>query len=90
MRPVNMLDPVAGKTRRAYVWAHARSGLGAQLGVTYDFCVGRGAKCPMALQQGSTGTLVRDEFKGYESVLKLEARTAAGCLAHEPQQKVAN
>jgi transposase len=80
--PVNMLDPGAGKTKKAYVWAYARSGFDAQPGVAYDFCVGRGAKYPMAFLQGWTGTLVRDEFKGYESVLKLEGRTAAGCLAH--------
>ena len=80
--PVNMLDPGAGKTKKAYVWAYARSGLDAQPGVAYDFCVGRGAKYPMAFLQGWSGTLVRDEFKGYESVLKLEGRTAAGCLAH--------
>jgi transposase len=80
--PVNMLDPGAGKTKKAYVWAYARSGFDAQPGVAYDFCVGRGAKYPMAFLQGWSGTLVRDEFKGYESVLKLEGRTAAGCLAH--------
>lgn len=80
--PVNMLDPGAGKTKKAYVWAYARSGLDALPGVAYDFCVGRGAKYPMAFLHGWTGTLVRDEFKGYESVLKLEGRTAAGCLAH--------
>jgi transposase len=80
--PVNMLDPGAGKTRRAYVWAYARGGFDALPGVAYDFCVGRGAKYPMAFLQGWSGTLVRDEFKGYESVLKLEGRTAAGCLAH--------
>ena len=28
------------------------------------------------------GTLVRDEFAGYESVVKLHNRKAAGCLAH--------
>ena len=28
------------------------------------------------------GTLVRDEFRGYESVVKLHKRKAAGCLAH--------
>ena len=50
--------------------------------MVYDFCVGRGAKYPMAFLQGWSGTLVRDEFKGYASVLKLEGRTAAGCLAH--------
>jgi transposase len=80
--PVNMLDPGAGKTKKAYIWAYARSGFDALPGVAYDFCVGRGAKYPIAFLQGWTGTLVRDEFKGYESVLKLEGRTAAGCLAH--------
>ena len=29
MRPVNMLDPGAGKTKKAYVWAYARSGFDA-------------------------------------------------------------
>jgi hypothetical protein len=50
--------------------------------VAYDFCVGRGAKYPTAFLHGWTGTLVRDEFKGYASVLKIEGRIAAGCLAH--------
>ena len=80
--PVNMLDPGAGKTKRAYVWAYARSGFDALPGVAYDFCVGRGAKYPMAFLHGWSGTLVRDEFKGYDSVLKIEGRIAAGCLAH--------
>ena len=80
--PVDMLDPGAGKTRRAYVWAYARGGFDAQPGVAYDFCIGRGAKYPMAFLHGWAGTLVRDEFKGYESVLKQEGRTGAGCLAH--------
>ena len=80
--PVDMLDPGAGRTRRAYVWAYARGGFDAQPGVAYDFCVGRGAKYPMAFLRGWAGTLVRDEFKGYESVLKQDGRTGAGCLAH--------
>ena len=80
--PVEMLDPGAGKTKKAYVWAYARGGFDAQPGVAYDFCVGRGAKYPMAFLHGWAGTLVRDEFKGYESVLKQDGRTAAGCLAH--------
>ena len=50
--------------------------------MAYDFCLGRGAKYPMAFLHGWSGTLVRDEFKDYESVLKLEGRTVAGCLAH--------
>ena len=49
--PVNMLDPGAGRALMPCFLA-------------YDFCVGRGAKDPMTLQ-GRSGTLVRDEFKGY-------------------------
>ena len=80
--PVEMLDPGAGKTKKAYVWAYARGRFDAQPGVAYDFCVGRGAKYPTAFLHGWVGTLVRDEFKGYESVLKQDGRTGAGCLAH--------
>jgi transposase len=80
--PVNMLDPGAGKTKKAYVWAYARGAFDATPAVAYDFCLGRGAKYPAEFLKGWSGTLVRDEFKGYESVLKLESRTAAGCLAH--------
>ena len=80
--PVSLLDPSAGKTKKAYVWAYARGGFDAQPGAIYDFCVGRGAKYPMSFLKEWSGTLVRDEFKGYESVLKLDGRTAAGCLAH--------
>ena len=41
--PVNMLDPGAGKTKRAYIWAYARGRFDARPGVAYDFCVGRAA-----------------------------------------------
>ena len=91
--PVDLLDPGAGKTKKAYIWAYARAsqlgfdagfdtGLENAPGVVYDFCLGRGAKYPMAALHGWTGTLVRDEYKGYDAVLKLPGRTAAGCLAH--------
>ena len=80
--PVDMLDPGAGKTKKAYVWAYARGAFDDLRGVVYDFYLGRGAKYPQAFLHGWSGTLVRDEFKGYDSVLKLDGRMAAGCLAH--------
>lgn len=43
---VALLDPGAGKTRRAYVWAYARSWHDAVPGVVYEFCLGRGAQYP--------------------------------------------
>jgi transposase len=88
--PVAMLDPGAGKTRRAYVWAYARGALDAVPGVIYDFCIGRGARFPIvflgAAEDGGRswcGTLVRDEYKAYDSVMSAAPdRLAAGCLAH--------
>ncbi|WP_047198089.1 IS66 family transposase [Caldimonas brevitalea] len=80
--PVAMLDPGAGKTKRAYVWGYARSEFDAQPGVVYDFCVGRGSKYPVAFLKDWNGTLVCDDYKGYETLFKLQGRTEAGCLVH--------
>ena len=46
--PVSLLDPGAGKTKRAYIWAYARGELDAQRGVIYEFCLGRGSQYPVA------------------------------------------
>ena len=92
--PVAMLEPGAGKTRRAYVWAYARGAHDPTPGVVYDFCLGRGAQYPIAflqapreVQEGRAwqGTLVRDEYSAYDSVVDAKTcpgRIAAGCLAH--------
>ncbi len=79
---IRMLDPGAGKTTKAYVWAYARGEHDAIPGVVYDFCVGRGAKYPMAFLHGWVGTITCDDYKGYDAVFLLEVRTEAGCLAH--------
>ena len=90
--PVAMLDPGAGKTKKAYVWAYARGAFDATPGVVYDFCLGRGAQYPIKFLgppregvAGWRGTLVRDEYSAYDSVVdakKHPGRIAAGCLAH--------
>lgn len=77
-----MLDPGAGKMKKAYIWGHARSEFDGLRGVVYDFCVGRGAKYPVAFLDGWNGTLVCDDYKAYEPVLKLGTRIEAGCLVH--------
>ena len=59
-------------------------------GVVYDFCVWRGAQYPIAFLGADRnahgrwrGTLVRDEYKAYDSVIGAEPeRFAAGCLTH--------
>ena len=37
--PVSMLDPGAGKTKKAYVWAYVRGAFDPVPGVVYDFCL---------------------------------------------------
>lgn len=91
--PVQLLDPGAGKTRRAYVWAYARSWHDAVPGVVYEFCLGRGAQYPKAFladdaRQGRarwSGTLLTDRYGGYDSVLDPRIhpdRFSAACVAH--------
>ena len=92
--PVAMLDPGAGKTKRAYVWAYARGELDAQRGVIYEFCLGRGSQYPVAFLGGKgpptleppwNGILITDQYAGYDAVLDKRVypqRTAAHCAAH--------
>jgi transposase len=91
--PVALLDPGAGKTRRAYVWAYARSWHDPRPGVVYDFCLGRGAQYPVGFLAGNerighrrwAGTLLTDRYNAYDTVLDERVhpdRTAAACVAH--------
>ena len=91
--PVALLDPGAGKTRRAYVWAYARSHHDPTPGVIYDFCPGRGAQYPLAFLAGDereglpawAGTLMTDRYGVYDTVLDERlhpGRRAAACVAH--------
>ena len=80
--PVSLLDPGAGKTRKAYVWAYARGGFDPSPGVIYDFCISRAARHPVAFLGRWSGTLTCDDYVGYDAVLKLEDRIEAGCMAH--------
>lgn len=90
--PVALLDPGAGKTRRAYVWAYARSWHDKVPGVIYEFCLGRGAQYPLAFLGGQTGrgerwsgTLLTDRYSAYETVVDPRLypdRVGAACAAH--------
>jgi transposase len=91
---VPLLDPGKGKTKTAYIWAYARGELGPHPSVIYEFCTGRGAQYPLAFLGGQgppyaqpawQGTLVTDQYAGYDPVLDARAfpgRHAAGCVAH--------
>jgi len=79
---VKLLDPGAGKTKTAYMWAYGRGVFDPYPGVVYDFCIGRGAQFPFKFLNGWVGTLVRDGYAGYEKMLSLDDRFDAGCMAH--------
>jgi transposase len=92
--PLRLLDPGAGKTKKVYVWAWARSHHDPHPGVVYEFCLGRGAQYPLAFLGGKGppraepvwhGTLVTDQCASYNSVLDAKVypqRKAAACAAH--------
>jgi transposase len=80
--PVRMLDPGAGKTAKAYVWAYARGEHDGTPGVIYDFCTGRGSKYPADFLAEWSGTLTCDDYGGYDTVFRREGCIEAGCLAH--------
>jgi transposase len=92
--PVPLLDPGAGKTKRAYVWAWARSHHDEHPGVIYEFCLGRGAQYPVAFLGGKgppwpepawNGTLLTDQYAAYNAVLDAKVypqRKSAVCAAH--------
>jgi transposase len=92
--PLPLLDPGSGKTKKAYMWAYARSRHDPHRGVIYEFCLGRGAQYPVAFLGGNgppypepawRGTLVSDQFSGYNQALDERVypqRTAAACAAH--------
>jgi transposase len=92
--PVPLLDPGAGKTRKAYIWAWARSLHDPHPGVIYEFCLGRGSQYPLAFLGGKgppwpqppwNGTLITDQYAGYNAVLDTRVyphRRSALCAAH--------
>jgi transposase len=80
--PISLLDPGRGKTKKAYMWAYARGAFDPEPGVVYDFHPGRGGHFAKEFLTGWTGTLVRDEFSGYDAVIAVPGRVGAGCVAH--------
>lgn len=92
--PVPLLDPGAGKTKKAYVWAWARSQHDPHPGVVYEFCLGRGSQYPVAFLGGKgppyaepawNGTLITDQYAAYNAVLDAKVypqRRSAVCAAH--------
>lgn len=84
--PVAMLDPGAGKTKRAYLWSYCSTNFDRDRLVVFDFAEGRAGRHAMEFlrhpsEQAWRGALVCDDYAGYKALFA-QGITEAGCLAH--------
>jgi transposase len=79
--PVAMLDPGAGKTKRAYVWSYCTTVYDALQGVVYDFAESRAGQHAKDFLGDWKGILVCDNYSGYKQLLT-QGIVDAGCMAH--------
>jgi transposase len=89
--PVAMLKPVGqrdGKTHRAYIWTYCTTQYDSTRAVVFDFADSRGGQHVREFLEpqaepghGFSGTLVCDDFSGYNACFELGVKEA-GCLAH--------
>jgi transposase len=80
--PVRQLDPGAGKTKRAYLWAYRTNGL--QTGppiVVFDYQTSRAGAHAREFLHGWQGHLMVDDYGGYKALFAAEI-VELGCLAH--------
>ncbi len=77
--PVALLDPGAGKTRRAYLFAY-RTATAAPL-VVFDFCASRSGGHAMRFLRDWRGALLVDDYAGYKALFA-QGVTELGCWAH--------
>ena len=80
--PVQQLDPGAGKTKRAYLWAYRSNDLdtGPPI-VVFDYQTSRSGQHARAWLQNWHGHLMVDDYSGYKALFR-QGVTELGCLAH--------
>jgi transposase len=80
--PVAQLDPGAGKTKRAYLWAYRSNGLavGPPI-VVFDYQTSRSGSHARSFLAGWQGHLMVDDYSGYKALFA-SGITELGCLAH--------
>lgn len=77
--PVAQLDPGAGKTKRAYLFAY-RSATDTPI-VLFDYCPSRSGKHVQAILGDWRGALLVDDYAGYKPLFA-QGVTELGCWAH--------
>jgi transposase len=80
--PVQQLDPGAGKTKRAYLWAYRSNDLdtGPPI-VVFDYQTSRSGQYAQSFLNGWRGHLMVDDFSGYKALFG-QGVVELGCLAH--------
>lgn len=76
--PVAQLDPGAGKTKRAYVFAYRGT---ARPLIVFDYCPTRGGEPARRFLGDWRGALMVDEFSGYKALFA-QGVTELACWAH--------
>lgn len=79
--PVAMLNPGAGKTHRAYLWAYCTGAFESMKAVVYDFTESRAGQHARDFLGAWRGTLICDDYSGHKALMA-EGVTEAGCMAH--------
>ena len=80
--PVAQLDPGAGKTKRAYLWAYRSNSLAAGPPmVVFDYQASRAGTHAGDFLTGWRGHLMVDDYAGYKALFKAGV-TELACLAH--------
>lgn len=79
--PVAMLDPGAGQTHRAYLWAYLSGPYEPLRAVVYDFANSRSGQHARDFLGAWRGSLVCDDYAGYKALFAAGV-TEAGCMAH--------
>jgi transposase len=77
--PVAQLDPGAGKTKRAYLFAYRSSGDPPI--VVFDYCASRAGKHAAVFLGGWQGALMVDDYGGYKQLFAAGV-TELACWAH--------
>jgi transposase len=80
--PVAQLDPGAGKTKRAYLWAYHSNRLAAGPPiVVFDYQASRSGSHASDFLAGWQGHLMVDDYAGYKALFR-SGITELACLAH--------
>ncbi|MDP3293325.1 MAG: IS66 family transposase [Nevskia sp.] len=78
--PVALLDPGAGKTRRAYLFAYRTAAADHPI-VVFDFCTSRSGQHAARFLGDYRGALMVDDFAGYKALFE-RGITELGCMVH--------